>query len=122
MTETHFVVERTPTGEQAVLYYDCLPPRLSDKNAQRNGLIYRVRVDTLPQAARWLKMSLAELYQAYCSARDGNTLPKDPIAVSVKEQTSLRFGERHARRPSINLPDTCPTVDEINQRAENRAK
>ena len=53
----YFVVEKVPTGEQAALYHDHLPPRLSGKNAARDGLVYAVRMDTLPNAATWLKMA-----------------------------------------------------------------
>lgn len=78
----YFAVERTPTGERPALYHDHLPRRLSATTAQRDGLIYVVRMDTLPNGARWCAMSLADLYAAYLVARDGGRLPASNVVVA----------------------------------------
>jgi len=75
MVATYFVIERTATGEQAALYYDDLPRRYLGQKAQWNGLIYKLRLDTLPDASGWLAMSLPQLYEVYEHLRRRNKLP-----------------------------------------------
>jgi hypothetical protein len=70
-----FVVERHPLGEQAALFYKRLPTRYTGKNAARDGLVYALRLDTLPDAARWLGLPISRLHNTYRRLRDSNTLP-----------------------------------------------
>jgi hypothetical protein len=118
----YFVVERSPEGEQPVIYYDRLPQRLSGKNATRDGLIYAVRMDVLPNAAKWMSMSLAELYRFYCEARDNKTLPPryvEPMKASSEPAKRLEGQRRQSfERPWADLPaEPFPTVAELYLRA-----
>jgi hypothetical protein len=74
MSAVYFAVERTPTGEQAALYYDELPSQWRGQNATKNGLLYALRLDNLPNASAWLRMPLNELYEVYCRQRDKGSL------------------------------------------------
>jgi hypothetical protein len=104
-----FVVERTPTGEQPALYYDELPSRHRSERAAAEGLIYAVRVDILPHADQWLSMTLADLYAAYCKARDGNiVLPQNTIeAAKTTERAKPLLGHREKFRQHAR-PDAEP--------------
>src|SRR5579859_2206897 len=103
-----------------------MPPRLSGKNAKRDGLIYAVRVDILPNAKRWLAMSLNDLYRAYCIARDKGGLPAANIAVastasSTPAQRRLGHREKRMNRPWAGMPtEPWPTVDDLDRRANRR--
>ena len=111
----YFFVERHPRGEQPAICYGQMP---------RRGVVYGVRVDTLPNAATWLKMSLAELYAAYLKARDGKTLPVDPkLDAAASAPAQRAFGERRtpSPRPWAHLPaEPFPTVEDLDQRAARR--
>jgi hypothetical protein len=122
-----FVVEKAPIpgGERASLYHEFLPPRLTGKNSNRDGLIYLVRVDTLPHAAKWLSMSVTELYEEYKIARDKNSLPQSykPEAKSESAPAIVKLGhrERLSNRPWGDLPaEPWPTVEELDARANRR--
>jgi hypothetical protein len=120
-----FVVERTAIGEQAALYYDIMPRRLTGKNAARDGLVYAVRVDILPHAQTWLSMSLAELYEAYCKARNGKIpLPQNIIqAAPDAEPAKRKLGHREmfSKRQGSDLPaEPFTTVEELDRRAAKR--
>lgn len=68
MTATWFAIEKTATGDQPVIYRDFLPTKAR--------ITYSLRLDELPNAERWLAMSLSELVAEYEKRRDAGKLPK----------------------------------------------
>jgi hypothetical protein len=121
----YFVVERTIAGEQPAIYRDHLPDRLTGKNAKRDGLVYAVRMDTLPHGEKWMAMSLSELYEAFRKAQAGNIpLPQNiasPPSETKPAERKMGHRERFAQHPGSHLPaEPFPTVEELDRRAEAR--
>jgi hypothetical protein len=114
-----FVVEKTPLGEQASLYRGD-PPQIKIVKVR---IIYIVRVDTLPNANRWLKMSLNELYSAYCKVRDKKNLPPQyiPPALVKDEKPAIKFGHRESFYRGSGLPpEPLPTIEDLDRMAKKR--
>ena len=78
-----FVVERRAGREEAAIYYDQLPVRLTRKVAKEESppIVYALRLDRLPDlAAAWLTTPIAQLYRNYCALRDAGKLPPSNLA------------------------------------------
>jgi hypothetical protein len=71
----YFVVWRRAGAETPSLYHDHLPGWIHGKHAAARGLVYMLRLDTLPDAERWVAMGLDELWRHYCRLRDKGRLP-----------------------------------------------
>lgn len=83
MTEAiYFVVERRAGRECATLHRDHL---------QLVGTaVYKLRLDKLPDGARWAAMPLAELYALYCGLRDQGKLPPENLADPPRKSDPAR--------------------------------
>jgi hypothetical protein len=76
----YFVVTRRAGFEEASLCYERLPTLLAGRRAKDHGLVYALRLDTLPDPEKWLAMSLGELWRTYTFLRDRDKLPTSNIA------------------------------------------
>jgi len=75
----YFVVVNRMGRESCSLYHDWLPAWMTGKNAKELGLLYVLRLDTLPNADHWLAQSLTELTNTYFRLKKAGKLPSSNL-------------------------------------------
>ncbi len=87
-----FVVRKDARGlERGERVYDPKPTALI-------GTAYKIRIDTLPLAERWLSMSLGELMATYHRLKKNAALPAAAVPIAkAKEETKIALGHRERR-------------------------
>ena len=119
-----FVIERGPGGaEYPAVYRDHLPNWLTDKSSV-GLMVYALRLDRLPDAEKWIAMSLDELATTYCFLRDRGKLPPpnladpprktDPTRALVGHRETVGIGWLKERR----APDDYPVPGTLRLRPE----
>src|SRR5262249_29873521 len=90
MTATYFVITRRAGHESPALYYDRLPDWMLSKRAAAEGLVYALRLDTMPDAAFWLALSLRALAVHYRALASLRKLPPQNLAPPATKQSEPR--------------------------------
>jgi hypothetical protein len=80
MTEpVYFLVTRRHGEEKFSLCYERIPTAYSGHRARDNGLVYVLRLDTLPEGERWMARPLSELAAQYAWLKVRGRLPASNI-------------------------------------------
>jgi hypothetical protein len=85
MGAVYFVVLRRAGVEASAIYYDNLPAWMTGKRAAEGGLVYALRLDTLPDADRWTTMSRADLERHYRTLKAAGKLPGSNLVPPRKQ-------------------------------------
>ena len=76
----YFLVVSWHGREHCSLVYDDLPRWVTGKRARDQGLLYVLRLDTLPAGERWGSASLSQLVARYKLLRAQGKLPASNLA------------------------------------------
>lgn len=99
MEPVYFVVQRRAGREIPTIIVDQVPASL------KRNIVYQLRLDRLPNADYWLKMTTPELYRTYCYMRDRNSLPVDKPDEKPKADPARRQLGEYWEPPAKTWPD-----------------
>lgn len=105
----YFVVTSRAGLTSAALHHGQLPAWMTGKRAKERGLVYALRLDVLPNAARWLAMSANDLHRVYLTRKTGSTLPPSNIAPppAAKVDRKAKVGD-YWKPPPPTWDSTAP--------------
>ncbi len=89
MSEVWFAVTNRHGHETPQLYHCGLPVEITSPKLSQH-VVYKLRLDTLPDAERWLKMSLNELMNTYRLLRERAKLPQAPPPPAAEPRKEMR--------------------------------
>lgn len=109
--------------EEPALFHDYVPAILTASDTRKLGVVYVLRLDRLPDAERWLQLSLSELFAVYRRLKAAGRLPApnlgSPRATAEPAKRLLGYRERLVTRTwEQQPPDPFPEPGTIQLRPD----